>query len=127
MTLREIQTMQKYTLLTSLFVVFAGLAACAGTSSLEEQRTAFFATVDGSDEDCTAWLEWCVEEGHPQEACEERSEYCVDGEWVGGDRDDSDPCRDAAGAAERACLADGGTAEECREAAADAYDECSGE
>jgi len=123
------------TLLTiALAAALATLAACtAEQPPLEEARDAFFATVDGTDEDCEAWLQWCLDEGYPEEGCLERSEYCVDGEWAGGeegerpegDDDDAvDPCDEAATAAYDECIADGGSEEDCREVAAEAYDEC---
>ena len=111
-----------------LLGTLAALFGCAGSASIEEARTAYFATVDGSDADCEGWLEWCIAEGYPEAACEERNEYCVDGEWGGGDRDDSsDPCSPAADAAYEECLDAGGTDEECREAAAEAYEDCEDE
>ena len=101
---------------------------CTSRTSFEDARTAYFATVDGSDDDCRGWLEWCVEEGYPRSDCEERNEYCVDGEWLGGDDDDSsDPCAPAMDEAYRECVDAGGTDEECREAAEAAYADCVGQ
>jgi len=107
------------------------LAGCAETPSIEDARDNYFAAVAGIDEDCEGWLQWCIDEGYPQDACEGRNEYCVDGQWVGGDRgdddDSADPCGPAAEAAYDDCLDDGGTDEECREVAAAAYEDCVGE
>jgi len=131
--------MNKTKMVCSLFAVatiLAGLVSCAESSSIEEAQTAYFATVDGTDADCAGWLDWCIEQGYPQAACEQRNEYCVDGRWVGGDRDgddrdgdgnSDDPCEEEGLLAERACLEAGGTAEECREAGAEAYEDCSGQ
>ena len=107
---------------TALLALASG---CSPVASIDEARTAFFATVEGSDQDCTEWLDWCLEEGYPEAACAERNEYCVGGQWVGGDRDgEEDPCRAEADRAYRWCLGEGGTEESCREAAAEAYEEC---
>jgi hypothetical protein len=115
-----------------MFVVLAAaltaVAGCAPTTSLDDARTAYFATVDGSNEDCDGWLEWCIDEGYPQADCEERNEYCVDGEWVRGEAGDSDdPCAPIAEAAYNDCLEAGGSDEECREAGGEAYEECAGD
>jgi uncharacterized protein YceK len=112
-----------------IFLVLAvALTGCSATLSVEEARTAYFATVDGSDADCHDWLEWCIDEGYPQADCEQRNEYCVDGEWIRGDGTDSDdPCSPAADAAYNDCIEAGGTAEDCRGAAEVAYDDCAGE
>ena len=128
---------------TRLFIsVFAAallaVAACASpepdsTPSIADARAGWFAAAEGTDEDCADWLQWCIDEGYPQEACEERNEYCVDGEWVGGDGDDDDrpddddtvdPCDEVATLAYEECIDAGGTAEDCREAAGQAYDDC---
>jgi uncharacterized protein YceK len=112
----------------TFLVLLAALGGCSATASIEDARTAYFATVDGSDEDCHDWLEWCVDEGYPQADCEQRSEYCVDGEWVRGDDEGSDdPCAPVADAAYNDCIESGGTAEDCREAAAVAHEDCAGE
>ncbi|MEE2829581.1 MAG: hypothetical protein VX498_10365 [Myxococcota bacterium] len=102
------------------------LAGCGPTASIDEARSSYFATVDGSDADCEGWLEWCLAEGYPREGCEERNEYCVDGEWVGGE-DSDDPCEPAAQEAYDDCIEDGGSEEQCREEAAEAYEDCAGE
>ena len=108
-----------------LFALGLGcLAACAPTTTIDDARMAYFATVDGNDADCAGWLEWCVDEGYPQEDCEERNEYCVDGAWVGRDDDSSDPCGPVADAAYNDCIDAGGTPEDCRDAAAAAYEDC---
>jgi len=123
--------MKTHLLLFCLAATLTALAGCAETTSIEDARDAYFATVDGSDRNCEDWLQWCIDEGYPQDACEERNEYCVDGEWVGGDRgdddDSADPCAPAAEAAYDDCIAGGGTEEECRDAAAAAYEDCAGE
>ena len=120
--------------LAAIFTV--ALGGCdSELAPIDEARAAYFEAVDGTDEDCEGWLDWCINQGYAQWACEERHEYCVDGEWVGddagdgdrpGDDDDAteDPCDEVAAQAERDCLEAGGTAEECREAYADAYDDC---
>ncbi len=117
--------------LLSLAALAGALVSCAETASVEEARSTYFAAVEGSDEDCEGWLEWCLDQGYPQAACEQRSEYCEEGRWVGGDRPEGDgsddPCAEAARAAERACVEAGGTAEECREVGAQAYDDCAGD
>jgi hypothetical protein len=101
------------------------IAGCSSTESIEDARATFFSSVDGSDRDCSSWLQWCIDAGYPQQACEERNEYCVDGVWVGGDDDDSsDPCDAAARDAYDDCLDGGGNEEACREVAAEAYDDC---
>ena len=114
-----------------LLILGASLTAVgclAPTTSIEEARTAYFSTVDGSDDDCEGWLDWCINEGYPQADCEERNQYCVDGEWVGGDGENSDdPCAPVADAAYNDCLEGGGSAKECREVAAEAYEDCAGE
>ena len=123
----EMSESTSYLLAFSLSCLLLGGSGCAEPGTpIAEARSAYFATVDGSDEDCADWLDWCLSEGYPQEACEERNEYCVEGRWAGGERgdDESDACGEAARAAERACVADGGSDEECREAAAVAYEEC---
>ncbi|MBN94133.1 MAG: hypothetical protein CL928_08680 [Deltaproteobacteria bacterium] len=111
-----------------LSATLLGLVACSETTPIDEARDAYFATLDGDDQDCEGWLQWCIDEGYPQEACEERNEYCENGRWVGGERgdddDSADPCGAAAEAAYDDCIADGGSEEQCREAAADAYDDC---
>ena len=132
--------MMKRLLTLALATTFA--AALGGCDSelapIDEARAAYFATVDGTDEDCEGWLDWCIEQGYEQWACEERHEYCVEGEWVGGDGEDvdrpdddddatDDPCVEVAGQAESDCLEAGGTTEECREVYADAYDDCAGQ
>ncbi len=120
--------MKTHLVFLALASMLIALASCAPTMSIDDARTAYFATVDGSDDDCEGWLEWCIDEGYPQADCEERNEYCVDGEWVrGGDEDDDDPCTPAADAAYADCIEAGGTQEDCREAAAAAYEECAGE
>ena len=55
-----------------LLALAAALAGCAPTTSITDARTSYFATVDGSDDDCEGWLDWCVEAGYPQADCEER-------------------------------------------------------
>ena len=119
---------------TRLLLLLAGLLAFAGCTaavSIDEARTAYFAAVDGTDSDCEGWLDWCLAEGYPEAACEQRNEYCVNGEWVGEDRndddDEADPCDEEARRVQRQCIEDGGSKEECREAAALAYEECAGE
>jgi len=118
-----------------MLLALAALAAgCAAESpSLEDARDAYFATVDGNDQDCTDWLQWCIDEGYPQDACEERNEYCLDGQWLGGDRgdddrgdddDSADPCAPVADAAYDDCIANGGTEDECRAAERAAYADC---
>ena len=120
--------MKTFLIFGVLAAALTPLAGCAPTASIEDARTAYFATVDGSDEDCEGWLDWCIDEGYPQAACEERNEYCVDGEWVRGDREDSDdPCAPVAEAAYNDCLEAGGTEEDCRETAGEAYEDCAGE
>jgi len=131
-------------LLLAFAATLTALAGCtAEQTPIDEARTAYFATADGTDEDCEDWLQWCLDEGYPQEGCEERNEYCVDGEWVGGDGDDADrpdddddrpddddelsACEEEAHAAERACLEDGGTDEECSEELAEALADCEDE
>ena len=112
----------------ALAMVLTCLISCAESTPIEDAQTAYFATVDGTDSDCAGWLDWCIEQGYPEDACEERNEYCVDGRWVGGDRDgdenSNDPCEEEGFLAERACLAAGGTAEDCRAAGAEAYEDC---
>ena len=120
--------MRTHLMFLGLAAAMVALAGCAPTTPIEDARTSYFATVDGRDDDCEGWLEWCIGEGYPQADCEERNEYCVDGEWVGGDGEDSDdPCGPVADAAYNDCIDAGGTAEECREAAAVAYVDCEGE
>lgn len=119
----------KTCLLLGLATALMALSGCASeTLSLEDARDSYFATVTGSDDACADWLQWCIDEGYPQAACEERNEYCVDGEWVRGDDDDSvDPCDAEAEAAYQGCIDDGGTPEACRQVAADAHDDCADE
>ena len=127
----ELPKMKPHLMFLVLATTLSALAGCASTTSIEDERTAYFATVDGNDEDCAGWLEWCIEAGYPQADCEERNEYCVDGEWVGGDREDdedtADPCAPFAETAYNDCIDAGGTEEECREAAAAAYEDCAGD
>ena len=90
-----------FTRLTLLTLV-ACLGACQDDTesmTLAQARTAFFEDAEGTDRDCADWLDWCIDQGYDASACEERSEYCVDGEWVGGgwvdeDRDREDGGRD---------------------------------
>jgi hypothetical protein len=114
-----------------LLALAATLACSAATTSIEDAQTSFFATVSGTDADCEGWLEWCIAQGYPQDACDERNEYCDDGRWVGGDREDNessdDPCRPAAEAAYNDCVDAGGSDMECREAAEEAYEDCAGD
>ena len=115
-------------LLLPLAALLVALASCEPATPIEEARSEYFASVEGRDTDCTGWLDWCIDEGYPQAACEERNEYCVDGEWVRGDREDSDdPCAPVAEAAYNDCLEAGGTEEDCRETAGEAYEDCAGE
>ena len=124
-------------LLLAFVATLTALAGCtAEQTPIEDARSAYFATVDGNDEDCADWLQWCLDAGYPEEGCEERNEYCVDGEWVGGDGDDDDrpddddelsACEEQAYASERACLEDGGTEEECGEELAEALADCEDE
>ena len=124
-------------LLLAFVATLTALAGCtAEQTPIEDARSAYFANLDGNDEDCADWLQWCLDAGYPEEGCEERNEYCVDGEWVGGDGDDDDrpddddelsACEEQAYASERACLEDGGTEEECREALAEALADCEDE
>ena len=130
-------------LLLAFVATLTALAGCtAEQTPIEDARSAYFATADGTDEDCADWLQWCLDAGYPEEGCEERNEYCVDGEWVGGDGDDDrpdddddrgddddalTPCEEEAYASERACLEDGGTDEERAEALAEALADCEDE
>ena len=127
----EMHEMKTWLLLLALAAPTSVLVGCAETTSIEDARTTYFAAVDGNDEDCEDWLQWCIDAGYPQADCEERNEYCVDGQWVGGDREgdeeSDDPCAPVADGAYNDCLDAGGTDEECREAAAAAYDDCAGE
>jgi len=111
-------------LLLPLAALLVALASCEPATPIEEARSEYFASVEGRDTDCTGWLDWCIDEGYPQADCEERNEYCVDGEWVGGDDEDDDPCSPAADAAYNDCIDQGGSQEDCREAAEAAYDDC---
>ena len=124
-------------LLLAFVATLTALAGCTVEQTpIEDARSAYFATADGTDEDCADWLQWCLDAGYPEEGCEERNEYCVDGEWVGGDGDDDDrpddddelsACEEQAYASERACLEDGGTEEECGEELAEALADCEDE
>ena len=125
----------------------AALVGCdAELAPLEEARDNYFASVTGSDDDCSDWLQWCIDEGYPQVACEERNQYCEDGQWMGADRDDERPddgaedgdderpddgaeraCSEEADEAYDDCIDGGGTAEACGEVAEDAYVDCMGE
>ncbi len=117
--------MKTHLMFLVLTATLTALAGCAQTTPIEDARTSYFAAVDGSDEDCEGWLEWCVDAGYPQAACEERNEYCVDGEWARrDDEDSSDPCAPVADTAYNDCIEAGGQAEDCREAAAAAYEDC---
>ena len=71
----------------TLLTLVACLGACQDDTesmTLAQARTAFFEDAEGTDRDCADWLDWCIDQGYDAAACEERSEYCVDGEWVGG-------------------------------------------
>ena len=124
-------------MLLAFVATLTALAGCTVEQTpIEDARSAYFATADGTDEDCADWLQWCLDAGYPEEGCEERNEYCVDGEWVGGDGDDDDrpddddelsACEEQAYASERACLEDGGTEEECGEELAEALADCEDE
>lgn len=125
---------------TALMLALTALMALTGCPAeqppIDEARDSYFASVSGTDEDCSDWLQWCIDEGYPQAACEERNQYCEDGRWIGDDGDDDRPddgddddddCSEEADEAYEDCIDGGGTEEGCREVAADAYDDCMGE
>ena len=117
--------------------------ACGGkdTQSFTEFQSDYFGARQGEElEDaCGAWYEDCVAAGYSEEDCGTRLEYCDDGEWVSGNREDDTTtreeredreereeadCEDVATRAYEDCVDAGYSEEDCRERAAQAQENC---
>ena len=103
------------------------------TQSFEDFQADYFNARQGDElaNACSTWYDDCVTAGYSEEDCGVRLEYCENGEWnTEEDREESDEereeieCDDVATRVYEACLSEGGTEEDCRERAAQAYEDC---
>ena len=120
-------------------ILFASSFLACGekeTQSFEDFQADYFNARQGEElnDACSDWYEDCVAAGYDEEACGARLEYCEDGEWGGDDdrdeereedaQEEGSPCDDVATRTYEECIANGGTEDDCRGEAAQAYEDC---